>query len=746
MDEQNAVIGSAIFGAADILGAIGDIKMFTKEYPTRKFAFIVMLVSLFSIGTQVFAEQQEPSGQDELFEMPLEELMEIEVGTVYGASKYEQKTTQAPASVTIITADDIRNYGWRTLADILRSATGFYTSYDRSYEHLGVRGFSLPGDENSRVLILLDGNRLNENVRGHGAIGNEFILDVDLIDRVEIIRGPGSSLYGANAIFGVINIISKKGKDLDGFEFSGDMAGPDDFAILEAQRGRVTYGKEFKNGMDFLVSGTMYGRNGRGLLFPHFAAEGFGPTSNDDEKFYKLFTKLSRGDLTFEAAYNSREKVIPTAPLGTVFESEWENAVEDDSGFAQLKYDHKFSEKLAMMARASYNQYNYRRIGWYTGADWPLNAVRKTYDRKGTWWNTELQFTAEPFEKHKITWGAEFQYNSRQNQDTSWAGIPYPWEEEPSEEALESINNPLRVHRTTKNWGLYIQDEYRVLENLTANAGVRYDHYDTGGGSINPRFGLIYNHSDATTLKLLYGTAFRPPTLFELYYEDPVFEQPSADSRGGLDPETIETYEVVLEHFFDPSLLGTLSLYHYSLQDSIARQSEFAELTWRSMGTVKATGFEAELQKKWANGMTARAGYSLVDTEYPEPALTSDVLLGYNPARMLNSPKHLFKLNLLAPLVKDKVFAGFEVQYDSARRTIGGWNDAEEQVRYETGDSFVANLTLTFKDIFKKNMDFSFGVYNMFNESYEHPAWGDNELDTIEQNDRWFIFNLKYRF
>jgi iron complex outermembrane receptor protein len=708
---------------------------------TVPLVFVFLLVCGF--GQQVFAEHAEENEQEDLFEMPIEELMEIEVETVTTASKFAQKVTDAPSSVTVITADEIRMYGHRTLADILRSVKGFYTSYDRSYEHLGVRGFSLPGDEGSRMLLLLDGNRLNENVRGHGGIGHEFLLDTDLIDRVEIIRGPGSSLYGGNAIFGVINVITKDGKGIDGFEFSGDMF-TEKFKRFEAQRGRVTYGKEFKNGMDFLISGTLYGRKGRDLFFPHFVEPPLdGHTKNDDEDSYKLFTKLGLGDLTFEAGYNNREKLIPTAPLGTVFESEWENTVEDDSGFIAVRYDHEFSDKLAMMVRSSFNFYNYRRIGWYTGDD-PLMA-RKTYDRKGTWWNTELQFTAEHWENHKLTWGAEFQYNGRQDQDSSWAGIPYPWGEplDPCDPCAPMV--PLRVHKNTINWGVYIQDEFEILENLTANAGVRYDHYDIGGGSINPRFALIYNHSDATTLKLLYGTAFRPPTLFELYYEDPVFEQPASLDRDHLGPETIETYEVVLEHFFDPSLLGTLSLYHYDLHDSIARQSEYAELTWRSMGKVEATGLEAGLRKRWANGITARASYSLVDTEYQEPILQSDALLGYDPKRMLNSPKHLFKLNLLAPLVKDKVFAGFEVQYDSRRRTIGGWNDAEEQVRDETGDSFVANLTLTWLDVIK-NMDLSFGVYNLFDESYAHPAWGDNELDTIEQNGRSFLFNLTYRF
>jgi len=105
--------------------------------------FVFGLASGFS--QQAFAKEAEGNNQEELFEMDIEELMEIEVETVTTASKFAQKVTDAPSSVTVITADEIRLYGWRSLADILRSAKGFYTSYDRSYERIGVRGFSLPG-------------------------------------------------------------------------------------------------------------------------------------------------------------------------------------------------------------------------------------------------------------------------------------------------------------------------------------------------------------------------------------------------------------------------------------------------------------------------------------------------------------------------------------------------------------------------------------------------------------------------
>ena len=127
----------------------------------------------------------------DLTEMSLEDLMNI---PVMGASKYAQKLSEAPADVSIVTREEIKKYGYRTLADILRSVRGFYVTYDRNYSYLGVRGFNRPGDYNMRILFLVDGHRLNDNVYDCALIGTDFPLDVDLLDRVEIIRGPSYAL------------------------------------------------------------------------------------------------------------------------------------------------------------------------------------------------------------------------------------------------------------------------------------------------------------------------------------------------------------------------------------------------------------------------------------------------------------------------------------------------------------------------------------------------------------------------
>ncbi len=145
--------------------------------------------------------------------LSLEQLLEV---NIVGASKYEQKQSEVAAAVSIITRQEIKAFGWRTLAEALASLPGVHTTYDRQYTYLGTRGFGLPGDLTARVLIAINGNRVNDPVYDGGPAGREFPLDLDLVERIEFIPGPGGAVYGQNAMFGVVNVVTRTGATVDG--------------------------------------------------------------------------------------------------------------------------------------------------------------------------------------------------------------------------------------------------------------------------------------------------------------------------------------------------------------------------------------------------------------------------------------------------------------------------------------------------------------------------------------------------
>src|SRR5580698_11323421 len=240
--------------------------------------FSLCLTNRLSAQASQPQSDQQPAAQD-LSKLNLEDLMNI---TVYSASKHMQRASDAPSSVTVITSDEIQRYGYRSLADILESVRGFYITYDRDYSYVGVRGFGRLGDSNNRILVLIDGHRINDNVFGEPYLGTEFLIDVDLLERVEIIRGPSSSLYGADAFFAVINVVTRKGPQLKGLEVS---FAPASFG---SYNGRASYGGQYK-GIDMMFSGTFYNSRGPTLFFPQFdsPATNYGMTQNTDYESFQ---------------------------------------------------------------------------------------------------------------------------------------------------------------------------------------------------------------------------------------------------------------------------------------------------------------------------------------------------------------------------------------------------------------------------------------------------------------------------
>ena len=299
------------------------------------------------------AQAQTLSAAD-LMDMPLEKLVEVEV-LVTGASKYAEKASESPSIVEIITADDIRHYGYRTLGDALNGLHGIYTSSDRNYNSLGTRGFIMTGYSSSRVLIMIDGRRMNENVYDAAYVGEEFMLDMALIDHIEYIPGPGSSIYGANAMMGVVNVVTKKGSDFNGTQVE---AGIGSFNTGVA---RTTYGKSFSNGANVLISASGYTSGGQeNLYYPEFDTplENNGIAHNlDDEHSKRLYAKVQKGDVTYVAGYQSRYKKVPTAPYVTEFNVQGNDTV-DTQAYADIRYNKQLNDKNSIELRSYVHSYD----------------------------------------------------------------------------------------------------------------------------------------------------------------------------------------------------------------------------------------------------------------------------------------------------------------------------------------------------------------------------------------------------
>jgi outer membrane receptor for ferrienterochelin and colicins len=641
-----------------------------------------------------------PTGAtNDLTELSLDELSSIKVNTIYGVSKYVQKIKEAPSLVTIVDKDEIAKYGQKTLADILRSVNGFYVSYDRNYSYLGVRGFNRPGDYNSRVLLLVDGHRLNDDIYDSASIGTEFPLDVDLIERVEIIRGPSFSVFGNNAVFAVINVITKRGHAINGVEVSGDAGSYDTY------KGRFSYGKKFKNDLDLTLSGSFYDSAGPNrLYYPEFNTSGNnvnnGVAENADyDRYYNFLATAAYHDFTLQGLYGSREKGIPTGSYETTFNNNRTKTI-DEQGYLDAKYQHKFENDYEATARLYYDYYHYQ-------GDYVYEPTVNRDLANGNGWGTEVQLTKRLFDRHTLVAGAEFRDIFQQDQKN--------YDDLPRTVYLDD-------HRNSQNWAVYAQADIGILTNLILSAGGRYDHFETFGDTVNPRLGLIYNPCSTTTLKLLYGTAFRAPNAFELYYAGNGYE-----SNPGLQPEKTTTYQAVFEQDLPAKLHFYTTVYRYNIDDLINEEmdSGTGNLVFRNLQKVTALGAELGLEGNYASGLRTRLSYALQRTK--------DDLTG---EELTSSPRHLAKLNLIVPLYRDKFFTGLELQYQSGVKTLGG-NTAD--------DFWIANLTL-FNQKLVKGLEVSAGVYNLFDTHYSNPGAPEHIQDTIQQDGRTFQVKLTYRF
>ena len=616
---------------------------------------------------------------------------------VYAASKFAQDAADAPASVSVLTAGDIRAYGWRTLAEVLNGVRGVHLRYDRFYNYIGVRGLARPGDFNSRLLVLIDGMRVNDNIYGQAGVGREFPLDVALIERVEFVPGPGSALYGSNAVQGVVNIVTKSASSLPGLAVGGEV-GSDG-----GRRLRFTKGLEV-GAVRWLFAGAAEVRPGRDHYYAEFdaPATAFGVASGADrETDRKLYAKGVLGDFTAAFIASERLKQIPTGAFETAFPSRKTQGV-DQYRFIDVEWQRKLDTDHALFVRATLARYHFRGRFDYG----PFDGVQ-SLDQRGRWFNLEARWHYLGWRGHQLGVGVEVQHNFEQRQRA----------ETDAASGLQAD-----IDDRSRRWGLFVNDEIQLARDLRAVLGARLDRQLSGEVIATPRLALLWQARPGLMVKLLNGHAYREPNAYESQYQDnAVVVNPSLRS------ERLRSSELALDWRLASNLRLAASMYRNRVSDLIEQQTDAASglLTFNNVGAVGAEGVEFEADHVHSAGWRLRGSLGL------QRARSA----GSNE-QISNAPRSLAKLNLSVPLAVSGTRAGLEWQRVGQRRTLGG---------QALPSHAVANLSLQYAPA-GAPLTASASVYNLLAKHFDDPGGPDLAQDAVAQDGRQWRLQLAWHF
>lgn len=628
-------------------------------------------------------------GRDALARMSLDSLLSVPVDA---AARYSQTLADAPASVTILTADQIERYGWRTLDEALQSVRGFYTSYDRNYSYLGVRGFSRPTDYNNRIVLLLNGHVLNESVYNLVGIGTELGIDLRALERIEVVRGPGSALYGTGAMFAVVNLVTRDGAAFGSANASALLGSLGHREVSALAGDRV-------GALDFLLAVRRGERDGGDLYFAEFDA----PENNhgvargiDWDRFDEALAIAVIGDVRVQARANRRSKGIPTAAWNGVF-NDRDGRTRDSWASLALEFERAVSPATNLQLRLHGNGYAY--VGWYPQEE---GMWRDSDDAR--WGGLELQLTQDFGPSNRVVLGGGYTRHARADYRAWEAGAVF-------------FEGDYPYHA----FALYVQDEVQLTRKLAFTAGLRFDGHSASDDVLSPRLAFIYTPASNTVLKLLAGEAFRAPSVFERFYVADDFKR-----MQPLAPERIRTFELVWQQRLNRVLSMTSSLYSYHVDDLIDTELDPTDdmAFFENRDRVGAHGFEVELTGALPNGVS---GYGSWAVQRAKAHDTNE--------RLTNSPTQLARAGITAPLFQ-RIIAAVELRYEAARTTIYG---------SQTDPVWLGNLHVAAPRLWH-GLEPRLRVRNALNRAYATPGGFEHVQDAIAQDGRTVTFELTYRF
>lgn len=662
---------------------------------------------------------------------------------IVSATRTPKKLSRAPALATIVTAEQIRRMGAKNLLDVVRRYPGFGVSLNNmGNQVIDVRG--LRSYHGEKVLIMIDGHRVNESHSG-GTAWTFSDMTLDNVERIELIRGPGSALYGENAFAGVINVLTRRYAAEN--ETNGKAAAREEkknFVSVgggteQTGKASLLYGNR---GEDWAATGFahLYETDGPELeveqdvlsLNPMTAPFSLAPHETDDwmeKQDFDLW--LSKSEFSLHSRYLHKRQGPYIGITDTLTDG---SRRDNDSFFAELKWNHALAEATNVEAKLYFDHHEFDNywVGYPPGfLGFPEYAEQGLLGEPAGRFQTygmELLSDMQPADRHILTTGAGYRIQ-RQFDIRYWANFmttqPFPYPLPDGFQEVSSWGN-WGVENRENNWYLFAQDDWSLSEALSLIAGIRYDDYEEFDGVFSPRVGLIWEANEKSTFKLLYGHAFRAPSYVERF----TINNPAYVGTPDLEPETIDTVE--------GSVVGTwfgmnwdLGVFYSKYKDIIVlgeKPSPTLPAPYVNRDEATAQGVEIALGKQLTRTLSARVNYTYQNVENDE---TDSPLPGVSEHQ-----------------------ANAEVQWEVFAKTFVNanlyWCSERERERTDPREALdgyeLVSVALLFQDIGAEGLELQLKVNNLLDEEYADPSPENTIYYDFPRPGITALLELKYSF
>jgi outer membrane receptor protein involved in Fe transport len=669
---------------------------------------------------------------------------------VLGASRAAEPVEDAPASVTIISREELRAMAYPTIAEAIRGVRGIYLSYDDTYHSTGVRGFSPPGDSGNRILVLYDGRPLNDNWMWSSYVGFDARVDLDDVERIEVIRGAGSVIHGTGAFFGVINLVTRSKDAPTHAELAVSTA-------LGAGRARAT--AVFHPVRDAGVWISVAGAKAAGLsrYYPEFVSvttDG-GPSltdyrGNPTTGFVHDADGFRAGTLGGHAWYRalsarwmltSQEKHSPSARYGTLF-GDPRTTNTDTRGFVDLQFEPVF-ENFESLTRVHFDSYHHTStLPYAPNAADPTSFGLEEGEYTGLWGGVEQRVIVKLPPALELTFGADltrhFKTHQRNIDDRARPGYT-------GDDTGPIVDDDMPFH----NIAGYALIDAALGARVQLSAGARVDYFDEldfdFGAALSPRLALIVEPYASGNLKIMAGKAFRVPSVYERFYV-------STRERARIQPEQVLSAEAEFTHRFSSAVSGVLTAYANHVSDlielgTVPRGDELSNRYRNSDAPVLVLGSEAELRRDWRHGFMLASSVSVQRASY----LNDD-----NLRRVPNSPLVLASAKAAMPILGRALALATRLSIDGPRpdnvnreRDAACDPDGEElapcpeQGMTDTG--VIWDIVFT-GAVERFGVSYAVGFYNAMDWQYDTVPSTEYGQRTIRQRPRSLLASVELEF